>query len=555
MFRSDTALVVQPLQQHRIGNANALLSILIAAVSCLLLIACFNVSNLLLARWSARSGELAVRAAIGADRGRIARQLFTEAGLLAFIGCAMSSFLVVVVLHGFVRYSVHELPRLSEVTIDGRVLGIGVIVSLSAMLIATALPVLRAGHIEIQRTLQESGRATAEVGGQLAKRILVVAEIALSLILLSGAALLIETLWHLRNDRLGFQPERISTIVIPLKGTKLENRNRDELVADLLGFVRRVPGTEGAAQAECTPLSGGASWGTFSRSDRPLPEAFHRGNNIHLCGTSAGYAKASGVRVVRGRFFTDNDTLYPNTLAVINEAAARAYFPGEDPIGKQIMGVTDGKRKTVIGIVSDTKNSGLDSPVEPQAFLNGLVDPASKQLQLIVRSVADRHALESALTTEAHRLDPSLALTFKSLDETIGDMTAGPRFNGMLIAGFAFVAVLMAIIGVYGLLTFTVAQRTHEIGIRIALGAERVQILGLVLREGTALVFVGIAVGLAGSFALTRYLKSILYGVAATDPVTFLAVGIGLIAAALVAILLPARKAASVDPMIALRHY
>jgi putative ABC transport system permease protein len=554
MFRSDTRLVVEPLQEHRVGNAKMLVSVLLGAVGCLLLIACVNVSNLLLGRWSARSGELAVRAAIGAGRGRLAKQLFTEAGLLTLIGCGLSTALVATMLRGFIHYAAGDLPRLSEVKFDARVFGIEVLVSVLTTLIFSGLPVLRAGRMDIQQVLQQSARPGMAAGYRFFKRALVVTEVALSLILLFGAALLLETLWHLRNDRLGFQPEHVFTITIPLKGTKLENRS-GELAANLVAFARRIPGTTDAAQTECTPLSGGAAWVTFSRSDRPLPEAFHRGDGIHLCGAGAGYARAAGVRVVRGRFFTEDDSLHPNTLAVINEAAARAYMPGEDPIGKQIVGGPLHQWKTVVGVVSDTKNSGLDADPQPQAFLNGLVDPSSTQLQLIVRSIGNQQAIESAMANEVRTFAPGLVVNFESLNQTIGDMTAGPRFNGILLTSFAAIAVLMAVIGIYGLLTFTVTQRTHEIGIRIALGAERRRIFGLVLREGTTLVLIGIAFGLAGAFSSARYLKAILFGVSVADPLTCLAVAGALTVVGLFAMSLPARKAASVDPMIALRHY
>jgi putative ABC transport system permease protein len=557
LFRSDTTLVVQPLQQHRIGDGKLLLSILLAAVSCLLLISCLNVSNLRLARWSSRSGEFAVRAAIGAGRARLVRQLITEAILLVLLGCALGSILVAITLHGFVRYAEGELPRLSEVTFDVRVLAIGIIVSLVTTLICATLPVLRAGRIDIQSALQDSARASAAASYVFAKRVLVVAEVALSLILLSGAALLVQSLWHLRNDRLGFQPEHVMTVTISLKGTKSQNRNRDELAESILSFVRRVPGTEGAAQADCTPLTGGRQTATFSRSDRALPEAFARGARIYICGADAGYARASGIRIVRGRFFTKDDFLHPNTVVVINEAAARTYFPGEDPIGKRIMGKVEHQWKTVLGVVSDTKNTGLDAEPQPQAFVNSLFDPQAEvtQLQLIVRSIADRQSLEAALAKQIRTFDPGLVVNFASLDETIGDMTSGPRFNGILMTTFASVALVMAVIGVYGLLTLTVTQRTHEIGIRIALGAQRARIVGPVLQEGTSLVLIGLALGCAGVFSLTRYLKSILYGVSATDLTTLLIVGGGLFVAALIAMSLPARKAASIDPMVALRHY
>ncbi len=554
MFRNDTKLVIQPLQEHRVGDAHLLLNILIGAVACLLLIACANVSNLLLARWSARSGELAVRAAIGAGRRRLARQLFTEAGLLTAIGCLLGTALVVAMLRGFAHYAAGELPRLSEVTIDLRVFGIAILVSILTTLVFAGLPVLRAGRMNIHSVLQESGRLGMAAGYRFTKRALVVAEIALSLILVSGAALLLETLWHLRNDHLGFNPEHVLTISIPLKGTKLGARNRDSLATELVDFARRIPGTEEAAQTECTPLSDGPLTSTFSRIDRPIPEAFHRGDNIHVCGSGAGYVRASGVRVLRGRFFTEEDFQHPNTLAVINETAARTYFPGEDPIGKQINGGPQREWKTVIGIVSDAKNQGLDASPSPEALINGITWPDATELQLIVGTIGDQHVLESAMTAKLRSLDPGVVANFESLDQTISQMTAGPRFNSILVAGFAAIAFLMAIVGVYGVLSFAVTQRTQEIGIRIALGAAPSRILGLILQEGTALVLAGIAAGFGAVLGLTRYLKAMLYDVSPTDPVTFLAVALGVISAAALAMSLPARRAASVDPMVALRH-
>ena len=560
-LRSNPKLIFQPLQQHRIGNATILLSVLIGSVTCLLLIACANVSNLLLARWSARSGELAVRAAIGAGRARLARQLLTEAALLTFVGCALGLLLAFGVLRGFVYYAGTELPRLQEVSFDTRVFLVGLLLSLFTTLLFGGLPAWHAGRLDIQRVLQRAGRSGVAAGHTLAKRALIAGEVALCLVLLSGAALLMQTLWHLRNDRLGFEPEHVLTITIPLKGTKLATGNRKALLRELLDFTRRIPGVEAAAQSECSPLSGGPLGVTFSRSDRPFPEAFHLGDSIGLCGTGSDYARAAGIRVVSGRFFTELDFDHPDTLAVINETAARTFFPGEDAIGKQIMGrrqspdspVRQGW-KTVVGIVSDSKNRGLDSPAAPQAFINGITYPQGAQAQLIVRSVGDQRALEAAISGKLRSMDAGLIAEFRPLDKTITEMSAGARFNAILVGSFAVVAFLMALAGVYGVLAFAVSQRTQEIGIRMALGGARGRIFRLVLREGIGPVFVGIALGLAAVLGLTRYMKTVLYGVNATDPITFTTVALGLAVAAGVAIAIPARRASRVDPMMALRH-
>lgn len=551
-LRRGTEIVVEPLQQHRVGNARLLLSVLIGAVTCLLLIACANVSNLLLARWSARSGEFAIRTAIGAGRMRLARQLLTEAALLTFAGCVSGMLLAFVVLRGFVHYAGNELPRMNEVAADARVFGIGLLLSLFITLLFAGLPSLQAGRLDIQRVLQQSERVGFVAGSRLLKRALIAGEMALCLILLSGAALLLETLWHLRNDRLGFEPEHVLSISIPLKGTKLESGGRAALVSELLDFARHIPGVQDATQTECTPLTAGLLTQTFSRSDRALPEAFHVGDSIHVCGTGPDYAAAAGLRILRGRFFSDKDFDHPNTLVVLNETATHRFFPSEDAIGKQIMGAA-GQWRTVIGIVSDSKNLGLDAPAGPQAFYNGMTYPESTKLEFLVRSIGDQHALESAIASKLRFIDSGLIAEFKPVSKTIAEMSGGATFNAILVASFAAVAFLMAVIGVYGVLAFAVSQRTREIGIRIALGGGRDRIFRLVLSEGIGPVFVGIVAGIAVVLGLARYVKAVLYGVSATDPFTFVVVTLALTLTAVIAISIPAGRASRVDPIIALR--
>ncbi|MBV8896409.1 MAG: ABC transporter permease [Acidobacteriaceae bacterium] len=552
-FREQTQLALEPLQQHRVGNARLLLSVLIGAVTCLLLIACANVSNLLLARWSARAGEFAVRTAIGAGRMRLARQLLTEATLLTTAGCTLGMLLAFTVLRGFVHYAANEFPRLSEVTVDLRVFIIGLILSVLVTLLFAGLPSLQAGRLDIQRVLQKSERAGLAGGSRLLKRALIAAEMALCLMLLAGAALLLQTLWHLRNDRLGFEPEHVLSISIPLKGTKLESGNRDAVVSELLDFARHIPGVENAAQTECTPLTGGLMNQTFSRSDRPLPEAFHVGDSIHVCGTGSEYAATAGLRILRGRFFTEKDFDHPNTLVVLNETAARRFFPGENAIGKQVLGAA-GQWREVIGIVSDSKNLGLDAPAAPQAFFNGVTYPESTKLQFLLRSVGDQHAFESAISSKLHSIDSGLIAEFEPVSKTIAEMSGGARFNAILVGSFAAVAFLMAVIGVYGVLAFAVSQRTQEIGIRIALGGSRDRIFRLVLREGIGPVLVGIIIGVGVIVGLAHYIKAALYGVSATDPFTFGVVVFALTITAAIAISIPAARASRVDPMIALRY-
>lgn len=555
MFRADNRLIVETLQQHRVGNARPLLLILSGAAACLLLIACANLANLFLARWSDRSRELGVRAAIGAARSRLIRQLFTEPALLTAFGCIAGMALVAAGQQLFVHFAARELPRLAEVRVDLRVFGIALLVSMLTAVLFGAFPALRAGQVDLQQALQQAGR-TGVAGGQRGlRRTLVAGEIALSTILVAAAALLLETLWHLENDQLGFRPEHVTTITVPLRGAKLENTNRLAFANDVLRFIRRFPGTDSAAVSQCTPLTGGPFLLTFTRSDRPLTEPFHRGLNLVVCGAGPEYFKAVGIRLIRGRSFNEEDFQHPGTVALINEAAARACFPGEDPLGKQIERDAEGHWKTIIGIVADAKNqTSLSLPPVPQAFVNDLKWESTSQLLFIVRSVADEQALVATIRAKVHSLDPGLFVKFQTLDQAMGELSAGPRFNTVLLACFAALAFLMSMFGVHAVLSFAVARRTSEIGIRMALGADRARVIALVLREGVLLVGVGVIAGLSCALALTRYLKSLLYDVSASDPATYVVVVLGLAIAAALATLGPARRAASIDPMQAIRH-
>jgi putative ABC transport system permease protein len=554
MLRSDTSLVIQPLQQHRVGNARIFLLVLIGAVGCLLLIACANVANLLLARWASRSHELAVRASIGASRARLVRQLLTETALLTGLGCLTAMMFVTLALRAFVRYATDELPRLNEVTLDARVFGVALVVSLLTVLLFGVLPALRAARADIQSVLQKAGRAGMSGSYQVLRRGLVTVEIALSVILLSGAALLLQTLWGLEFNHLGFLPEHLMSIQLPMQGMKITNGKRQQIAGEVVNYMRSLPGTQAAAFGECTPLSGGIAWVSFSRSDRPLPQPFDRADGITLCGISPDYFVASGTPLLRGRFIEEQDFAHPGTVAVINEAAARAYFPREDPLGKRIGGGRQGGWKTVVGVVADVKNQGLSQPAMPEMFLNNLDSFAGTDLHFVMRSIGETQSLVPAVRQKLQVLAPGAFVKFETLDQTISEMTAGPRFNGILLSSFAAISFLMATVGVYGVFAFAVSQRTQEIGIRIALGAESRRVLALFMREGVLLIGIGSIAGLCGALALTRYLKTFLYEVSPTDPVTYVVVLTGLGLAAVFATFLPARRAASVDPMLALRH-
>jgi putative ABC transport system permease protein len=378
--------------------------------------------------------------------------------------------------------------------------------------------------------------------------------VALSVVLLSGAALLFETLWRMQHRHLGFAPEQAISVSIPVPGAKMESAKRRELTMEMLAHLRTLPGTIAASWAECTPLSGGPTGATFTRSDRPLPKPWDRGDTVAVCAAGPEYFQAAGIRLLRGRVFSDADYDHPRTLALVNEELARLHFPGEDPIGRQIDGRRNGGWKTVIGVVASTKNQGLGQPPAPQMFLNDVALYQGSDLAFVVRRAGSENMFVSAVRDRLRAMDPKLLAKFETLDEAIGRMSAGPRFNSILVGSFAGVAFLMAVIGVYGVLAFAVTQRTQEIGIRVALGAGPARVQKMILREGLVLAAIGSAAGLAGSLAAGRYLKTLLYDVSATDlrtlAVVVLAIGVAAIAAAWI----PARRAATLDPMVALRR-
>jgi putative ABC transport system permease protein len=356
----------------------------------------------------------------------------------------------------------------------------------------------------------------------------------------------------MQNDRLGFRPEHALTVSIPLRGAGFHGSASQALASEVLADLRRIPGTEAAALTSCWPISAGSMLVTFSRSDRPLPEAFHRGDNIGVCNVGPGYLKAAGMRLVAGRFFAEGDR--PGSAAVVNEAAARAYLPGESPLGKQILGGRAASWKTVVGVVADAKNQGLNKPAMPEAFVNDTDTADALELLFIVRTLAGENVFARALHDQLHTDDLGLFTRIETLDQEIGQSTASSRFNTVVLSTFATVAFLMAIVGVYGVLAFSVAQRSEEMGIRMALGATPGAVLALVMKEGAMLVASGAIAGVAAALVLTRYLATLLYGVTATDPGTYAAVVIGLAIAASAASFLPARRAAMLDPVVALRH-
>lgn len=553
IFRDDVSVMIEPLQERMAGNARTLVLVLIAAVWCLLMIACANVANLLLARWNTRSRELAVRAAVGAPRARLVRQLLTETAVLCAAGSAVGMAMTGGGLRIFVHFAAGSLPRLNELKADGRVVWIALGVSFLTMLLFGVLPALRAGRVDLHTVLQHAGRQGMAGGYRGIRRVLVASEVALSVVLLWGAVLLLQTLWRLQHDHLGFAPEHVMSLSIPLPEAKADRTSRKALTEEMLAQIQRIPGTTEASWSECTPLTGGSIGTTLARSDRPRPKPWDRSDTVAGCAVGPGYFRSAGMRLVRGRAFVEADYDHPQTLAIVNEALARQYFSGEDPIGHQVNGWQDGVWKTIIGVVADSKNHGLSQPSTPQMFLNDMVLYDGSKMAFVVRYVGAEPLFFNAVRAGLRKINPGMLAKFESLDQAIGRMSAGSRFNGVLLGTLATIAFLMAIIGVYGVLAFAVAQRTQEIGIRMALGAGPRSVQAMVLKEGAALVAIGTVLGLAISLPASLYLKTLLYGIRGTDLRSYLAVVFAIGAAAMAAAWLPARRATRVDPIGALR--
>jgi putative ABC transport system permease protein len=525
IYRKDVQLVVQSFQDRLTGNVKTVLLILLAGVGCVLMIACANVANLLLARATGRQREIATRAALGASRFRLIRQLLTESLLISSIGGAAGILIAVATVRTLRSIGPEDFPRISEVTLDVRVLAFALFAVLATGMIFGMVPALSATR-PIGRFVRSGPRG-----------VLIAAEIALSLALLIGASLMFQSLWRLQHKNIGFQPERIITASIWQPRPLDEIRRR----------VASIPGVEVVAFAEGIHPHFGSGSHTFSREGRPLPEPWHRGDNVVNGQVSAGYFEALGIPLLGGRFFTPRDG--PDTV-IVNQTLVRTYFPGEDPIGKKIDLVMKAPR-TIIGVVADVKNRGLDSPPMPEMDYPLLTPPQS--IHIIVRTFTDPILTASALRQELHQLDPRMLVTVRTMNQQFDEITARPRFNGLLFGSFAATALLLAIVGVYGVISFTVASRTHEIGIRMALGADATRVVRLILSDALIPTAFGIAIGLGAAFAASRSLGSLLYDIKPTDPATYILASAALGAVGLTAALLPASRAARVDPITVLK--
>jgi predicted permease len=545
-----------PLDRWITWGTRPLLLTLLGAVGFTLLIACANVANLLLGQAAGRRKEMAVRAALGAGRLRLARQMLTEGLTLSLAGGAAGLLLAKWGVGLLVSISPSSLPRAEEAGLDARVLGFTLLVSTLTGLAFGLVPALQASKVELTDALKAGARSATGGRRSFARGALVAAEVALSLMLLVGAGLLVKSFIRLTEVELGFDPERVVAADISLPYRYNTQGARTEFYRQLLTRVEALPGVSSAAVSQSVPLSGeehGAQFMVVGRA-RAADGSDRHGSIYHR--VSEGYLKTLGVRLLRGRGLTERDTAEAPGVALVNETLARKVFPGEDPLGKQLVlaGEDKPRPREIVGIVSDTRYVTPRSEPFPEIYVSYLAEPWF-HMSLSVRATGDPASLVNGIREELAAVDRDVPLAnVKEMEQYVSDSLSPQRFSALLVTLFAVAALGLAALGVYGVISNHVTRRTHEIGIRIALGARRGDVLRLVVGQGMRPVLLGLGAGLAGAFALTRLMESLLYGVRAFDPPVFAGVALLLAATALAACYLPARRATRVDPMAALRH-
>jgi len=549
-----------PLREAIVGDARPALLVLWGAVALVLLIAAVNVANLLLARATAREREMAVRLGLGAGRARLLRQLLTESGLLALAGGAAGVAVAASGLAALRAWNPGNLPRIQEVRLDAGLLGFTLLVSLLTGLLFGLAPALQSSRADLAASLKDAGRGhSAAAGRRRARAALVVAEISLSLLLLAGAALLLRSFVLLQRVEPGFRAPAASLLTMQISPSAARYRDakaRLGLYEQLVERVRRLPGVESAAVSDSLPPDREGDADTYVIAGRPLAPG--ELNPIVSAPTvSADYFRTLGIPLVKGRSFDARDRPDSLPVAIVSEAMARRDFARQDPIGQRIKRsgpeILDSPYMEIVGVAGNSRYLGLARSLDA-AYYVPLSQNTGRKLFLVVRSAADAASLAPLLRREVEAIDRDAVVTaVATMEQALSDAVAQPRFRTVLLAAFAAAAVLLAALGIYGVVAWSVAQRTHEIGVRMALGARRADVLRLVVGQGAGLAAAGIGLGLAGAFALTRLLASLLFGVSATDPLTFLVVPLLLGAVALAASLIPARRAATIDPHVALK--
>jgi predicted permease len=552
---------VEPELQHLVGDVEPALFVLFGAVGCVLLIACANVANLLLARSMTRQKELAIRSALGAGRARVIRQLLTESTLLALLGAALGLLFALWGTRTLVQLVPHDVPRMSQIQVDSRVFVFTLIAALITGILFGLAPSLQTSKTNLVDSLKESARGLS--GGLQHSRLrgaLVVVEVALALALLMGAGLMIQSFARIENVNPGFNPRSLLTFTFELPGSRYNTNQQKIFYRQALDRLNQIPGVASAAAALPLPLTGNNISATFTIEGQPVA----RGNEPSEAPSfvSPGYFQTMGIPLLEGRDFALTDTPTSSDVVIVNQAFAKKYFPNEDPVGKRMTpDISDSDDpnapypvREIVGVVGDVKIRSLSRADTVEYFLP-YQQALLSNLTLVLRTQAAPDSVLGAARNAIHSMDSNLPIySVETMDQYLGASVSQPRFSTLLLAIFAALALALTALGLYGVVSYSVAQRTHEIGIRMALGAQTVDVLKMIVRQAMLLTVIGWAAGLVAGFALTRFLSSQLYGIRVTDPLTLLAVTIVLVIVALLASFIPARRAMKVDPMVALRY-
>jgi len=556
---------VIPMQEYLVGDVRPALYVMLGAVAFVLLIACANVANLLLVRAASRESEMAVRTALGAGAWRLVRQLVIESVLLAMIGGVFGTLLALWGVDLLLSMAPNGLPRINEVTVNGSVLVFTAGVTAVTGVLFGLFPALHAARANVGGMLKEGMRGSSGgVASRRARNTLVMAEMALAVVLLVGAGLLIRSFSKLLAVDPGFRAERVVTFAIAAPDTKYgQYAQRRELVSNLVERMKRVPGAQGAAVVTGLPLSN-IMMRTSAHIVGTPPERPGERKSTDVAMATPGYFTTMGIPLVAGRDFTDRDGSGAPVVSIVNQEFVKRYFPNENPIGKRIeLGWDQDTASTggnmtlggeIVGVVANVKRRGLSQEVFPETYAS-YMQPTFSNFSVVVRSTADPSTVMAAIRAQMRELDRDLPLSdLRQLKELVAASVSRPRFYTTILGVFASIALILAAVGIYGVISYAVSLRTRELGIRIALGATGRQVSGLVLQQGVGLAIAGVAVGGAGAYWLTRLLSKLLFGVSATDPLTFVGVAALLTAIAAIASFVPARRAAKVDPLLAMRE-
>jgi putative ABC transport system permease protein len=556
---TNLGVIFSPLHGYLVSDYRQSLLVAFAAVGLVLLIACANVANLTLARATTRYKEIAVRTALGAGRWRVIRQLLTESLLLSLGSALLGWLLAWWGMKALMRFVPEDMPRLSEIALDQWALGFTFTVSLLTGVVCGIAPALQASKVNLIELMKDGARGSSSYGMARLRGALIVAEMAVALMLLVGAGLLAQTFVRLQRVDLGFDVHNVLTATVELPEAQYARpEQKITFYQRLQERVRALPGVTQASAILPLPISGGDAYFDFQIDGRAAPVGEKLYADVRL--VNLDYFSTMRIPLLAGRDFTAQDRLNSPPVAIINHSFAKTYFLNEDPIGKRLelaFGDEKEARKfQIVGIVRNVKHrTELGNEYSPELYMPYAQAPYLGSMSLVARTQGEPSSLAKAIQNEVSALDREIALSdVKTMEQYLGAAVAQPRFSALLFSLFALLALSLAAVGLYGVMAYTVSQRTREVGIRMALGAQTAGVLRLMIAQGMKLMLLGVSVGLAGAFALTRLMKTLLFGVSETDPLTFAVVALLLLLIALVACYLPARRAARIDPLVALRH-